>query len=740
MPRKTIVLNDIELEPANFMSSSNVQSTEASKRFFDSIDGKKEYFYLYSMFDYATMVKYMEKSNIEKAQTVNSFEDVPVVEVSPTQITTKISNILAGYKEIHEHVIVSFYSIAECVSNMNSRRSYADSSGIIHNLFGEKLTKIYRMCGKDVGCLIGNTLIFPMRWEYLFKDNQHTLKSESFTLSEIRRMFYEKLTGIKITATKQKIDTKVTIGADPEFLLYHTKKVGNELVPDYKADRKSVKDVINKGNRAQGSPIGVDGALGEFRPRYGKTVDELMDNLTVCIRSLERSISASDTPNAHLQFGGGFNASIGGHIHFGNKILPKLLDRDKLGQLGMALDDFLYYPMKVNMPGAMRHWSSHDAIKKKVTFDGYDGIQTSYIDPCHKIQEKAKDAVAPGKKLRYYHYETPQAFRGQPHGIEYRSLPSFIVSEDFSRLVFKISKGITEKFLSCINGTGYSYNDPPEREDYTAFITDEEYTTWMSYMEGDKKNSFIEDGRSCWGVRGNIDSNLMIFDSATELGDENDYKRFEFDERTLDKLDPIAKEIISLSDELTAPLRLKVTCGEYFMSYCTVPMMACKKGIFGDTEQSPEFKELLRGHPMPWTDMRAYLMPASRKDGIHSYRKLAGLYCRMLENLSSAYLNTEQHEKIRGLLKQTLPTYLNHFKGYVFEGYSVPIKEAPQERVRAIPGRLTVEGFINDSPTLARIPTNAVRHLEIDASMPSHEETEYSNFVEEDEDIELEIE
>ncbi|MEM3370017.1 MAG: hypothetical protein QXE90_04185, partial [Candidatus Micrarchaeia archaeon] len=84
-------------------------------------------------------------------------------------------------------------------------------------------------------------------------------------------------------------------------------------------------------------------------------------------------------------------------------------------------------------------------------------------------------------------YKRLGSYREQPHGIEYRPLPSaYLFNPEFAYLTFKITKNVVENLL---NQQELEYEENPTKKDYLAVasLTEEEYEKFMNYIEGYSK-------------------------------------------------------------------------------------------------------------------------------------------------------------------------------------------------------------------------------------------------------------
>lgn len=225
-----------------------------------------------------------------------------------------------------------------------------------------------------------------------------------------------------------------------------------------------------------------------------------------------------------LETGGGFKHTIGGHIHFGNSWLKELSDDGRIDGLGEFLDDFLYYPIKSQMYGAIRTWSEIEGLGKEKVFD-FDTGKSKEIFHYSDIEKQVKTIKA-DKSISITHYDQPSQFRTQPYGVEYRSLPSFMCDYEFTRIVFKIALGIAKKYINLAEtGAKFKYNTPPSKGDYLNFITEEEYQKWQSYLNGKNRDAFLYNALDRWGLSINpIPQLLAIIGRDFKIDDEKQIK------------------------------------------------------------------------------------------------------------------------------------------------------------------------------------------------------------------------
>lgn len=171
--------------------------------------------------------------------------------------------------------------------------------------------------------------------------------------------------------------------------------------------------------------IGVDGAgyQIEFRPDPADTPEEIVDNIGYLFRELTVPVSIK-----------GDKYPLGGHIHIG---LPSELRGNSLIRRAVVeiLDDFLGRKL-LSLSGEAR------------------GI-----------------------------YKSLGTYREQPHGIEYRPVPSaYLLNPDFAYLVFKIAKNVVETLL---NERTIEYEEEPGFYDYIkiAKLTEKEYERFLKHIE-----------------------------------------------------------------------------------------------------------------------------------------------------------------------------------------------------------------------------------------------------------------
>lgn len=306
---------------------------------------------------------------------------------------------------------------------------------------------------------------------------------------------------------------EVTIGTDPEFLIYKKYKK-NPKIADYRKLQQA-SSIISSAH--SNDELGLDGCseLGELRPRPSTSPHILTRN----IKKLFNKFYSEHGGNWFIETGGGCENSIGGHIHMGHEIF-KNFTQAQIKPLMQLLDAFLYYPIKLNMYGAVREWRDFNELNVEID---YDRGECSVDEDPEKIVQTIR-GVKPLKSQQFNGYDLKSQCRSQPHGLEYRSLPSFIGDFTFTKLVFKLAKSIAEKYIELrTHNTQFTYNDPPQKEDYLVFLKEKEVNQLFEYLYGKKKDLFLRNTLDNWKVIKqffiNISDNLNILDFSPSFVD-----------------------------------------------------------------------------------------------------------------------------------------------------------------------------------------------------------------------------
>jgi len=178
---------------------------------------------------------------------------------------------------------------------------------------------------------------------------------------------------------------KITIGSDPEFEI--VARDGNIVSAD------SLFHDPNKNKL-----IGTDGhnETGELRPQFATNPLKLARNIKRLVRKLHNNPNLGS--GVEVYAGGGTKVMTGGHIHFGIQSMPE------------DLKDIMWKLVAVPV---LRHQGK---------------LRTGDTSKCKK---NGNDIV-----------------RQQPHGIEWRVLPSFIVNEDITVATLCTAYAIVKSYFS----------------------------------------------------------------------------------------------------------------------------------------------------------------------------------------------------------------------------------------------------------------------------------------------------
>jgi hypothetical protein len=242
----------------------------------------------------------------------------------------------------------------------------------------------------------------------------------------------------RVTETKTKKKEKhipITLGCDPEFEYFNgvTGEISSAGSEDCTLIQKVRRNTKGDFDLYQ-SQIGIDGAgcQIEIRPNPGN-VNVLISNIKSILDQIKDEVILSH----------GNVYPLGCHVHIG------------VGCSWMA-------------PSILVH-----------AYDDFIGL------PCMKMNGSARGG-----------YASLGQGRNQPHGYEYRSLPSAVMSDmEFFRIVLKLIHGISEQ---VINGDGftYGYSDKslsynyngslycvPSANSYSQFVSLKEYNYFMEYIK-----------------------------------------------------------------------------------------------------------------------------------------------------------------------------------------------------------------------------------------------------------------
>lgn len=341
---------------------------------------------------------------------------------------------------------------------------------------------VYIFDGAESWVDFDGTLIVPIKGNP--NGNQKKVLSEL-----IKGMLFRVLKNHRIYPDES--SPEITIGLDPELSVYRVVSGKGRI-----SEHITARDII--GSRNCDLKVGTDGcdSIFEFRPEASTDIDVVVNSVEDCIRGLAYKLGRHGLTKVFGLSGGGCGHSLGGHIHIGNERIKKLSQAD-LQQLGKMLDDFLYFPIRDRMTGAIRTWVNLPNISQQ----SFGGPLPRFSD-IEQAKESMKEITRFGRAERFAGYDGPSQWRQKSYGYEYRSLPSFIVNREFTYLVLEMTKRIATKFYElCTEGTTFEYQNPPKTEDYRAIFSEEIVTSFMRYVNGDKREIFMDNVFENWGIK-----------------------------------------------------------------------------------------------------------------------------------------------------------------------------------------------------------------------------------------------
>ena len=201
---------------------------------------------------------------------------------------------------------------------------------------------------------------------------------------------------------KEKADL-ITLGLDPEFLFV-----------DKKGDVKSAYSLLSRGNK-----FGCDGCstLAELRPSPHAEPEKVVSNMH---RIMKNTSSRKPQVLMYDWRAGTYykSYSLGGHIHIGHPDLSYLS-------------------------------GSSSALAR----EGFAGKIATAFDVYLATEVLLKEDIVEAEQRRVGSYGHWGAYRMQQWGVEYRTLPSFIVSPLFTEGILSIAKVLSYEVL--YNGGDY---------------------------------------------------------------------------------------------------------------------------------------------------------------------------------------------------------------------------------------------------------------------------------------------
>jgi len=343
----------------------------------------------------------------------------------------------------------------------------------------------------------------------------------------------------------------ITLGLDPEFLFYRQ----HSGVVNYEEPYPAANILSGRGQ------LGIENnTLGEFRPLPHINPDVVTDNMRKLIQRLHNEMRQSNT-DLFVQVGGGFGDNIGGHIHFGHPVLKDVTYEERKSLVTM-LDDFLYYPMKTSMYGAIRKWGEAEAVEEVGNH-----ANTKEIHKALKTQK-----IRENFSLCYYENNDEDKTRNQKWGLEWRSLPSFIGDEKLTKLTLKLAKEITYRYLKALQiGETIEYEKPPEFADYAKFLEPKEVSELFDYLKGKKRDLFLNDLIKNWNITKELIFRLRLGNTRFFLTDE---MRQNFEDNCIkkytrrfkkEKIDKFVLELLDISS-LIERKNIKPTDTNFYLS------------------------------------------------------------------------------------------------------------------------------------------------------------------------------
>jgi hypothetical protein len=198
---------------------------------------------------------------------------------------------------------------------------------------------------------------------------------------------------------------QVTLGGDPEFGVIQNGEyvhAGHYFEDNGLIDPFIYDDIYTYDHyKSSRTKIGLDGAgnIMEIRPSPKRTPKKFIEEVQKIINGIYDNFTFGEV--AFITGGGGkFDLTLGGHIHIGGMASSPYLIQ--------LLDSYIYYPL----------------------YNWVDGSHRSDIGG----------------------YEGPGKWRVQPHGVEYRSPPSFYSDAMTVMAIYTMVKEITEHIIDITSG------------------------------------------------------------------------------------------------------------------------------------------------------------------------------------------------------------------------------------------------------------------------------------------------
>lgn len=416
----------------------------------------------------------------------------------------------------------------------------------------EKADVIHTVNEQPYAFVIKNNVFFILPYTFhLFIDHCYTQNVHPpWFAYNVYQEFYNSINDMKFKPEE------LMLGTDPEFNIYEKdKKKKLALYNTYKS--------ANNYFMGLDIEVGTDGCLGELRPKPSPDPLILTGNIQRLLTKVDKRLKQERGQEFFIEVGGGCRESIGGHIHLGHNILCNMPQGEIKRFVGI-LDDFLYYPIRNNMLGGLRAWQGVEGI-------GIEYGYGSYSHNLSQVEQVIKNLKAFNPKDKGYdNFDTPSAYRSQNHGIEYRSLPSFIVDPRLTYLILKLAKGITIDYLTLReNEQEMQYNDPPEKEDYQKYLDPSEAKDFLDYLYGKKKDIFLKNILDNWDIKHLLDVTFFneTYDMNTDMLAEIERELNIFFQKPYEKIKKDIFSIALLTSENIYPERwLKIEPDAHFIA------------------------------------------------------------------------------------------------------------------------------------------------------------------------------
>lgn len=443
-----------------------------------------------------------DSENYQPSPSLSSAEylsTTPRIEISTEQIV----NTMANCRSFRDRMTASI----EGALLGSDRKVFEDSivPTLITGIYTPQVKLIFlkkspgaRPC--FIGFLSGSTLVLyrPMFVEYSISTPEYCHPDN-----------FRKLHHIICAIEDLPLCMELTLGADPELSLYESENVGVNNEECIIEDLTEAQEVLGRHDTV--SAVGTDGcaAIFEIRPTCSNDPQRLTENIEKCLKVLVNKIATSkrvSLKHFFLEAGGGATYHIGGHIHFGNQSFANSPNYF-MSRINQMMDDFIYRPIRRKMYGAVRGWLSLEACAR---------IISGNLSMLERMSDAKKSLIeATDRRVTDFpvhsEYDHPSQSRPQKHGFEYRSLPSFIASKEFTEIILNMAMGIGRLLLESVRDKkDISYNTPVTQEGYELFTTTEIFKKFMHYINGDKRDLFLQNVIKGWNINPSVYKSVGI--------------------------------------------------------------------------------------------------------------------------------------------------------------------------------------------------------------------------------------